>query len=117
MFAVSKKLGNEHFAADSLFLTWPLCRAAWLYNRCVVRGDANLTPCENARMLRYQMPIVSVGEAVICKRPGAQVNMLELSWPDGIWLGRYARAYEHVIGAPTGVTRDRVIRRNMESMR
>ena len=58
--------------------------AAWLYDRYVVREDTNLTPYEKTHMLKYQEPIVPIGEAVACKRPGAQVNKLELSWLEGI---------------------------------
>ena len=38
--------------------------------------------------MSYQSPILLVGEAVACKRPGALVNKLGSAWLEGIWLGR-----------------------------
>ena len=78
MLQVNKEL-RCNLGPDAPFLTWLPRRAAWLYNRYMVREDTNLTPCEKTHMLKYQKPIVAVGEAVICRRPGAQVNKLELS--------------------------------------
>ena len=84
MLAASKKMGNAHFKADSPFPTWRSRRAARLCNGHAVREGADLMPCEKTRVLQHQRPIAAVGEAVICRRPGAQVNKLELSWLEGI---------------------------------
>eukprot|EP00959_Pyramimonas_sp_CCMP1952_P080994 1692213-Pyramimonas_sp.AAC.1 len=62
MLQVNKKLKHD-LKPDSPFLAWLPRRAAWLYNGCVAREDTNLAPCEKTRMLKYQNPIVAVGEA------------------------------------------------------
>ena len=49
--------------------------------------------------------------------PGAAQNKLELTWLEGLWLGRDSRTSEHLVGTPTGVTRSRVIRRKVADRR
>ena len=68
-------------------------------------------------MVKYQRPLVEMGESVICRRPGAQLNKLELFWLEGIYFGRDGRTDEHLAGTPGGVTRSRAIRRKIESRR
>ncbi|CAK0789597.1 unnamed protein product, partial [Prorocentrum cordatum] len=98
-------------------VTQAVRQAARLCNRCMVRGGANLTPFEKTHMLKHQKPTVGVGEAVICRRPGAQVNKLGLPWLEGIWPGGDARTGEHLIGTPTRARRPRAAKRKVESRR
>ena len=41
---------------------------------------------QNMPLIQLLMP----GEAVLCRRPGAMVNKLEMQWLEGIWIGREA---------------------------
>jgi hypothetical protein len=109
---LKKKIG-----VDSAFLAWLPRHAAWLYNRYHVRADTKLTPYEKTHQKKYMNPVVEIGEAVVCRRPGAAQNKLELTWLEGLWLGRDARTNEHIIGTPTGVTRSRAIRRKVAERR
>ncbi|CAK0797452.1 unnamed protein product [Prorocentrum cordatum] len=68
-----------------------------------MHGGINLVPYGKTHMLKHQKPIVAAGEAVICRRPGAQVNKLEVD--------------EHLIGTPTGARRSTAAKRKMESRR
>ena len=61
----------------------------------------------------HQNPILLVGEAVACRRPGALVNKLESAWLEGTWLGRD----EHLIGTPNGMVRSRALKRRVERLR
>ena len=109
---------REKIAQGMPFMTWVPRHAAWLYNRFHVRPDlGGLTPYEKVHMLKYQRPLVEMGEAVICRRPGSQLNKLELHWLEGVYLGRDARTDEHLVGTPGGVTRSRAIKRKVESKR
>ena len=114
--AVEKRLGIK-ITTMSEFLTWLPRHAAWLYNRYHVRSDANLMPYEKTHSLKYQRPLVEMGEAVVCRRPGAQLNKLELTWLEGVWLGRDSRTDEHLIGTPSGICRSRAGKRKVESKR
>ena len=84
--------------ADSPLLTWLPRHAAWQYTRFHKRQDSTTTAYEKIRHMSYQNPILLVGEAVACRRPGALVNKLESAWLEGIWLGRDSKTDEHLIG-------------------
>ena len=71
--------------------------AAWQYTRFHKRQDSTTTAYEKIRHMSYQNPILLVGEAVACRRPGALVNKLESAWLEGIWLGRDSKTDEHLI--------------------
>ena len=64
-----------------------------------------------------QNPILLVGEAVACRRPGALVNKLESGWLEGVWLGRDNKTDEHMIGTPNGMVRSRALKRRVERRR
>ena len=67
--------------------------------------------------MSYQSPILLVGEAVACRRPGTLVNKLESVWLEGIWLGRDSKTDEHLIGTPNGMVRCRALKRRVERRR
>ena len=67
--------------------------------------------------MSYQSPILLVGEAVACRRPGALVNKLESAWLEGIWLGRDSKTEEHLIGTLNGMVRSRALKRRVERRR
>ena len=86
--------------ADSPRLTWLPRRAVQQYTRFYRRLDSKTTACEKIRHMPNQNPILLVGKAVACRRPGALVNKLESAWLEGVWLGRASKIEEHVIGTP-----------------
>ena len=67
--------------------------------------------------MSYQSPILLVGEAVACRRPGALVNKLESAWLEGFWLGSDSKTDEHLIGTPNGMVRSRALKRRVERRR
>ena len=91
---------------DSAFLTWLPRYAAWLYDRFHVRADTRLTACEKTHKKKFAYPVVEIGK-----------NKLELTWLEGLWLGRDSRMNEHLVRTPTGVTRSRAIRRKAADRR
>ena len=103
--------------AVSLLLTWLPRHAAWQYTRFHKRQDSTTTAYEKIRHMSYQSPILLVGEAVACRRPGALVNKLESAWLEGIWLGRDSKTDEHLIGTPNGMVRSRALKRRVERRR
>ena len=81
------------------------------------RHDSTTTTAyEKIRHMTYQNPILLVGEALACRRPGALVNKLESVWLEGIWLGR-DKTDEHLIGTPNGMVRSRALKRRVERLR
>ena len=56
---------------DSASLTWLPRHAAWLYNRYHVMADTRLTAYEKTHPKKFAFPVVEIGEAVVCRRPGA----------------------------------------------
>ena len=56
-------------------------------------------------------------EAVIARRPGAQVNQLEHQWLEGLWVGRDGSTDEHLIASGGGIVRCRAVKRMTEDRR
>ena len=71
------------------------------------------TRFNNNSNITNQNPILLVGEAVACRRPGALVNKLKAAWLESIWLGRESKTDEHLIGAPNGMVRSRALKRRV----
>ena len=88
--------------------------AGWQCTRFHKRQDSTTTANEKIRHMSYQSPLLFVGEAVACRRPGALVNKLESTWFEGIWLGRDSKTDEHLIGTPNGMVRSRALKRRVE---
>ena len=47
-----------------------------------------MTPYEKIRGQKYRQEILPLGEQVLARRPGANVNQLVQPWVTGLWLGR-----------------------------
>ena len=90
--------------------------AAWQYTRFHI-GQDSTTAYEKIRHTSHQNPILLVGEAVACRRPGGLVNKLEAAWLEGVWLGRHSKTDEHLIGTPRGMVRSRALTRRVERRR
>ena len=89
----------------------------WQYTRFHKRQDSTTTAYEKIRHMSYQSPILLVGEAVACRRPGALVNKLESAWLEGIWLGRDSKTDEHLNRYTEWHGRSRALKRRVERRR
>ena len=76
-----------------------------------------MTPYEKIRGQKYRKEILSLGEQVLARRPGTNVNQLLQPWVTGLWLGRDPLSDEHLIGTAAGVMRSRAVRRLQEPAR
>ena len=61
--------------------------------------------------------ILPLGEQVLARRPGANVNQHLQPWVTGLWLGRATLSDKHLTGTATGVMRSRAVRRLQEPAR
>ena len=67
---LSMEIRLQHtIAQDAPIMTWIPRHAAWLYNRFQKTDLGGLTPYEKVRMVKYQRPLVELGESVVCRRP------------------------------------------------
>ena len=69
-----------------------------------------MTPHEKIRGQEYRREILPLGEQVLARRPGANVNQLMQPWVTALWLGRDTLSDEHLIGTAAGVMRSRAVR-------
>ena len=61
--------------------------------------------------------MLSLGEQVLARRPGANVNQLLQPWVTCLWLGRDTVSDKHLGGTAAGVMRSRAVRRLQEPAR
>ena len=94
-----------------------LSDASMILTRYNVRRDTRMTPYEKIRGQKYRQEILPLGEQVLSRRPGANVNQLLQPWVTGLWLGGDTLSDEHLIGAAAGVMRSRAVRRLQEPAR
>ena len=76
-----------------------------------------MTPYEKIRGQQHRKEILPLGEQVLARRPGANVNQLLQPWVAGLKLGRDTLSDEHLIGTAAGVMRGRALRRLQEPAR
>ena len=76
-----------------------------------------MTPYKKIRGQKYRNEILPLGEQVLARRPGANVNQLMQPWVTGLWLGRDTLSDEHLIGTAAEVMRSRAVRRLQERAR
>ena len=98
-------------------LPWTIRHAAWILSQYNVRRDTRMTPYEKIRGQKYRKEILTLGEQVLARRPGANVNQLLQPWVTGLWLGCDTPSDEHLIGTAAGVMRSRAVRRLREPAR
>ena len=101
---------------NSPLFTWFPRHATWQYTRFHKRQDST-TANERIRHISYQNPILLVGEAVACRRPGALDNNLESAWLEGICLGLDIKTDEHLIRTLNGMVCSRALKRRVERSR
>ena len=66
---------------------------------------------------QYRQPLLMFAEAVIARRPGAQINKLEHHWLEGLWVGRDGSTDEHLVASGGGIVRCRAVKRMTEDRR
>ena len=96
---------------------WTIRHAAWILTRYNVRRDTRMTPYEKIRGQKYRKEILPLGEQVLARRPGANVNQLLQPWVTGLWLGRDTLSDEHLIGTSAAVMGSGAVRRLQEPAR
>ena len=89
----------------SPMLPWTIRHVAWILTRCNVRRDTRMTPYEKIRGQKSRKEILPLGDQVLARRPGANVNQLLQPWVTGLWLGHDTLSDEHLIGTAAGVMR------------
>ena len=72
----------------SPMLLWTISHAAWVLTRYNVSRDTRMTPCEKLRGQKLRKEILSLGEQVPARRPGANANQLLQPCVTGFWVGR-----------------------------
>ena len=111
------KIPSFEVTTHSPMLPWLIRHAAWILTRYSVRRDTRMTPDEKVRGRKYRKEILPLGEQVLARRPGANVNQLLQPWVTGHWLGRDTLTDEHRMGTAAGVMRSRAVRRLQEPAR
>ena len=111
------KIPSFEVTTHSPMLPWKIRHAAWILTRCSVRRVTQMTPYEKIRGRKYRKEILPLGEQVLARRPGANVNQLLQPWVTGLWLGRDTLSGEHRMGTGAGVMRSRAVRRLQEPAR
>ena len=70
------KIPSFEVTTHSPMLPWMIRHAAWILTRRNVRRDTRMTPYEKIRGQKYRQEILPLGEQVLARRPGANVNQL-----------------------------------------
>jgi hypothetical protein len=96
---------------------WLVRHAAWVISRFHQRRDTRMTAYEKLKSQKYRREVLPIGENVLARRPGANVNKLLAPWVTGLWLGRDAMTDEHLIGTEGGIMRARAVRRMVPDQR
>ena len=76
-----------------------------------------MTSYEKTRGQKDRKEILPLGEQVLARRPGANVNQLLQLWVTGLWFGRDTLSDEHLMGTLAGVMRSLAVRRLREPAR
>ena len=82
----------------SPMLPWTTKHAAWILTRYNVRRNTRMTPYEKISGQKCRKEILPLGEQVLARRRGANVNQLLQPRVTGLWLGRDTLSDEHLIG-------------------
>ena len=105
------------FGADSPLWLWAFRHAGWILTRFGRRRDTGMTPYAKLFCKQYRQPLLMFAEAVIARRPGAQINKLEHQWLEGLWVGRDGSTDEHLVASGGGIVRCRAVKRMTEDRR
>ena len=91
-------------------LPWAIRHAAWVLTRYNLGRDTRMTRTKRFVDRNTGNRNLPLGEQVLARRPGANVNQLLQPWVAGLWLGRDPLSDEHLIGTAAGVMRSRAVR-------
>ena len=87
--------------------------AGWILTRFCRRRDTGLTAYAKLFCKQYRQ-LFMFDEAVIARKPGAQINKLEHQWLEGLWVGRDGSTDEHLVASGGGIVRCRAVKRMTE---
>ena len=73
---IKEKIPSFAVTTHSPVLQWTIGHAAWTLTRDKVRRDTRMTPHEKIRGQEYREEIFPLGERVLARRSGANVNQL-----------------------------------------
>ena len=90
------KFPSFDVTTHSPMLPWTIRHATWVRTRYNVRRDTRMTPYEKIRQQKCRKEILPLGDQVLARRPGANVNQLLQPWVTGLWLGRDTFSDEHL---------------------
>ena len=82
-----------------------------------VRRDTCMTASEKISGQKCRKETLPLGEQVLARHPGANVNQLLQPWFTGFRLGRDTLTNKHLVGTAAGVMRSRAVRRLQEPAR
>ena len=109
---IKERIPSFDVKPDSPMLPWTIRHAAWFLTRHDVRRDTRMTPYEKIRRQRYKKDVLPLGEQVLARRLGANVNQLLQPWFTGLWLsGRDSLNHEHLVCTSARVMSSRAVRR------
>ena len=106
---INDKIPSFAVTPHSPMLPWTIRHAAWILTRYNVTRDTLMTPYEKIRGQKYRKELLPLGERVLARRPGANVNQLMQPWVTGLWLGGDTLSDEHLIGTAAGIMRSRAV--------
>ena len=78
------KIPSFEVATHSPMLPWTIRHTAWMLTRYNVRRDTRMTRYEKIRGQKYRKEILPLGEQVLARRPGANVDQLLQPWVTGL---------------------------------
>ena len=73
---IKDKIPSFEVTTQSAILPWTTRHAAWILTRYNVRRDTRMTPYEKIRGQKHRKEILPLGQEVLARRPGANVNQL-----------------------------------------
>ena len=97
---VKSRYGDVDISVHSPLCPWLLRHAQWLINR-YLQKSAGLTAYERRWNRKYHGSICNCGETLTLRV--ANVGKTQLSWRDGIWLGRDTESHMHCVAVSSGV--------------
>ena len=109
---VKSRYGDVDISVHSPLCPWLLRHAQWLINR-YLQKSAGLTAYERRWNRKYHGSMCNFGETLTLRV--ANVGKTQLSWRDGIWLGRDTESHMHCVAVSSGVFKTRSIRQNIPS--
>ena len=105
---------NIEITGASIWWSWALRHALWLYNRFHKVRDTRRTPCMMMKRRDCSQPVLRFGEQVLARRPGMHLHTAQSQFVFASWVGRDSHTDEHVVLSIGGMFRSRAVKRLTE---